>query len=63
MLCGGPVLLRLLSVAGLFFSLDQFTKMLVARRLAEGQSVACRLLDQDSAGKPMPAACSCITPV
>ena len=35
------MLLRLLSVAGLFFSLDQFTKMLVARRLAEGQSVAC----------------------
>jgi signal peptidase II len=34
------MLLRLLSVAGLFFSLDQFTKMLVARRLAEGQSVA-----------------------
>jgi signal peptidase II len=39
MLYGGQVLLRLLSVAGFFFSLDQFTKMLVARRLPEGQSV------------------------
>ena len=33
------MLLRLLAVAGLVFSLDQFTKLLVARRLAEGQSV------------------------
>ena len=33
------MLLRLLAVAALVFSLDQFTKLLVARRLAEGQSV------------------------
>ncbi len=32
------MLLRLLSVAGSFFIFDQFTKMLVARRFAEGQS-------------------------
>jgi signal peptidase II len=34
------VFLRLLSVAGFFFSLDQFTKMLVAHCLAEGQSMS-----------------------
>jgi signal peptidase II len=34
------VLLRLLSVAGCFFSFDQFAKMLVTRHLAEGQSVS-----------------------
>ena len=34
------MLLKLLSVAGFILILDQFTKMLVARRLAEGQSVS-----------------------
>ena len=34
------MLLRLLSGAGFVFSLDQFTKLLVARRLAEGQSAS-----------------------
>ena len=34
------MLLKMLSVAVFFFSLDQFTKMLIARRLAEGQSVS-----------------------
>jgi signal peptidase II len=34
------VLLRLLLVAGFFFILDQFTKMMVARNLAEGQSAS-----------------------
>jgi signal peptidase II len=40
MLYGGQMLLRLLSGAGFVFSLDQFTKLLVARRLAEGQSAS-----------------------
>jgi signal peptidase II len=40
MLCGGHVVLRLLLVAGLVVILDQSTKMLVASRLAEGESAA-----------------------